>query len=103
MEQIIDKLSEIETAPSRIMESAASEKRQMDQEQEERIAACDARVEESARRELEELRAALQSQSEAELRRLESRMADTLRRMDETYARDHGRITDEIYHNIIRK
>ena len=32
MEQIIEKLSEIETAASRIMESAAEEKRLMDQQ-----------------------------------------------------------------------
>ena len=75
MEQIIEKLSEIETAASRIMESAAEEKRLMDQQQEERLAACDAEIEAATQKKL----------------------------MDEIYSRDHDRITDEIYHNIIRK
>ena len=50
MEQIIEKLSEIETAASRIMESAAEEKRLMDQQQEERLAACDAEIEAATQR-----------------------------------------------------
>ena len=103
MEQIIEKLSEIETAASRIMESAAEEKRLMDQQQEERLAACDAEIEAATQKKLEELRTSLKEQSEAELERLRVNVEETLRRMDGVYCRDHDRITDEIYHNIIRK
>lgn len=103
MEQIIEKLSEIETAASRIMESAAEEKRLMDQQQEERIIACDAQIESATQKRLEELRASLKKQSEAELERLRTNMEETLHRMDEVYRRDHDRITDEIYYKIIRK
>lgn len=103
MEQIIEKLSEIETAASRIMESAADEKRMMDQQQEERISDCDAQIEAATQKKLEELRASLKKQSETELERLRTNMEETLRKMDEIYHRDHDRITDEIYHKIIRK
>ena len=103
MEQIIEKLSEIETAASRILESAAEEKKLMDQQQQERIAACDAQIEAATQKKLEELRASHKKQSESELEQLRINMEETLRRMDEIYSRDHDRITDEIYHNIIRK
>ncbi|HIS26308.1 MAG TPA: ATPase [Candidatus Pullilachnospira intestinigallinarum] len=103
MEQIIEKLSEIETAASRIMESAAEEKKLMDQQQQERIAACDAQIEAATQKKLEELRASLKKQSESELEQLRINMEETLRRMDDVYKRDHDRITDEIYHKIIRK
>ena len=45
MKPIIDKLSEIETAASRIMESAVNETRIQDQKAEERTARFDAQVE----------------------------------------------------------
>lgn len=103
MEQIIEKLSEIETAASRIMESAAEEKRLMDQQQQERIAACDAQIEAATQKKLEELRASLKKQSDSQLEQLRTNMEETLRRMDDVYKRDHDRITDEIFHKIIRK
>lgn len=103
MEQIIEKLSEIETAAERIMDSAAEEKRLMDQQQEERIAACNSHLEEETRKKLEELRASLQKHSQRELDALKQKMDETLRHMDEIYEKDHETITDEIYHTIIRK
>lgn len=45
MEPIIDKLSEIETAASRIMESAVNETKNQDKEAEKRTAEFDAQVE----------------------------------------------------------
>ena len=67
MEPIIDKLSEIETAASRIMESAVNETKNQDKEAEKRTAEFDAQVEAITKKKLEELRLNLQQESEKEL------------------------------------
>lgn len=102
MEPIIDKLSEIETAASRIMDSAVSETRIQDKKAEERTAAFDAQVETATQEKLEALRANLQQQSEQELERLKTSMEKTLQAMDKHFLENHEAITSDIYHKIIR-
>lgn len=102
MEPIIDKLSEIETAASRIMESAVNETRLQDQQAEERTARFDAQVEAATQKQLETLRADLQKHSETELENLKLTMERTLASMNSYFQEKHGQITDEIYHKIIR-
>lgn len=102
MEPIIDKLSEIETAASRIMESAVNETRIQDRKAEEQTAQFDAQVEAATQKKLESLRADLQKRSERELENLKTTMERSLSSMDRYFQENHGQITDEIYHKIIR-
>lgn len=102
MEPIIDKLSEIETAAARIMESAVNETKTQDKKSEERIALFDAEVETATQKKLEALRTDLQKQSVEELLQLQNSMEKTLENMDNNYNTNHHQITDEIYHKIIR-
>lgn len=102
MEPIIDKLSEIETAASRIMESAVNETRLQDKQADERTARFDAQVEAATQKSLENLRADLQKHSEKELENLKITMERTLASMDSYFQKNHGKISDEIYHKIIR-
>lgn len=102
MEHIIDKLSEIETAASRIMESAVNETRIQDQKAEERTARFDAQVEAATQKKLENLRADLQKKSEKELENLKLSMEHSLTSMEHYFQEHHEQITDELYQKIIR-
>ena len=53
MDQVIEKLSEIEEAASRIIDSADSQKKLLDQQQEERITAYDTELENSTAKEVD--------------------------------------------------
>ena len=102
MEPIIDKLSEIETAASRIMEYAVNETRIQDQKAEERTARFDAQVEAATQKKLENLRADLQKKSEKELENLKLSMEHSLTSMEHYFQEHHEQITDELYQKIIR-
>ncbi|MDO4443940.1 MAG: ATPase [Bacillota bacterium] len=102
MEPIIDKLSEIETAASRIMESAVNETKNQDKEAEKRTAEFDAQVEAITQKKLEELRLNLQQESEKELEYMKTGMEHTMSAMEQYYQDNHQKITDKIFHKIIR-
>ena len=67
MESVIDKLSEIETAASRIMESAVEETRRQDNAAEERTSTYDNDTDAQAARTLEAAKRTLQEQADREL------------------------------------
>lgn len=102
MESLIEKLSQIETAASRIMESAVSETKLQDKAAEERTAQFDSQVEASTQEKLDSLRKDLQRHSEKELEDLKRSMETTLASMEKYYQSNHRKIADEIYHKLIR-
>lgn len=102
MEPFIDKLSAIETAASKIMESAINETKLQDKEAEEQTAQFDARLEADAEKQLETIRNDLLDNSEKALEQLKTRMEQTMLHMDQYYQRNHLKIADEIYHQMIR-
>ena len=95
MESVIDKLSEIETAASRIMESAVEETRRQDNAAEERTSAQAARALEAAKR-------TLQEQADRELEHLKTSTERSLKHMDAYYKEHKDALCDKIYHKIIR-
>lgn len=103
MDQIIDKLSEIEIAASRILESAANQKKILDQQQEARIAAYDRELEVSTAKQVEKLQSQLSEQLNRELSKLKSDAEKTLKELDRYYEKNHDTISTEIYKKIIRK
>lgn len=72
MESVIDKLSEIETAASRIMESAVEETRRQDNAAEERTSTYDNDTDAQAARTLEAAKRTLQEQADRELEHLKT-------------------------------
>lgn len=102
MEPIIDKLSEIETAASRIMEAAVNETKTQDKAAEKQTAEFDAQVEASTQKELENLRHDLQQQSEEELEHMKTAMEHTVSAMENYYQENHHKIADKIFYKIIR-
>lgn len=102
MEPIIEKLTEIETATSRIMESAVNETRIQDQASEKRMAEFDRHVEQVTQEKLAQLHDNLQKQAEKELADLKADMEHQMNSMDSYFRDYHQEIADKIYKNIIR-
>ena len=103
MDQVIEKLSEIEEAASKIIDSADSQKKLLDQQQEERITAYDTELENSTAKEVEKLHTKLSGQLEKELSRLHDTSASTLKALEQYYDANHDALSTEIYKKIIRK
>ena len=82
MESVIDKLSEIETAASRIMESAVEETRRQDNAAEERTSTYDNDTDAQAARALEAAKRTLQEQADRELEHLKTSTERSLKHMD---------------------
>ena len=100
MESVIDKLSEIETAASRIMESAVEETRRQDNAAEERT--YDNDTDAQAARALEAAKRTLQEQADRELEHLKASTERSLKHMDAYYKEHKDALCDKIYHKIIR-
>ena len=102
MESVIDKLSEIETAASRIMESAVEETRRQDNAAEERTSTYDNDTDAQAARTLEAAKRTLQEQADRELEHLKTSTERSLKHMDAYYKEPKDALCDKIYHKIIR-
>lgn len=102
MESVIDKLSEIETAASRIMESAVEETRRQDNAAEERTSTYDNDTDAQAARTLEAAKRTLQEQADRELEHLKTSTERSLKHMDAYYKEHKDTLCDKIYHKIIR-
>ena len=84
MESVINKLAEIETAATKIMQAAENQKKLQDEQQEERIAKFDADLEAETAKRIEEITTKLHSTTDADQKK-------------------HGALSTQIYENIIRK
>ena len=102
MESVIDKLSEIETAASRIMESAVEETRRQDNAAEERTSTYDHDTDAQAARTLEAAKRTLQEQADMELENLKTCTERSLKQIDAYYKEHKDALCDKIYHKIIR-
>lgn len=103
MDQIIEKLSEIEIAASRILDSAANQKKVLDEQQEQRIADYDKEIEKSTADKVSALQAELSSRLEKELEKLKSDKEQLSTSLETYYDENHDKISTEIYEKIIRK
>lgn len=103
MDQIIEKLSEIEIAASRILDSAANQKKVLDEQQEQRIAAYDKAIEEATAKKVSKLQADLSSRLEKELEKLKQDKEHVSASLESYYDENHDKISTEIYEKIIRK
>ena len=100
MESVINKLAEIETAATKIMQAAENQKKLQDEQQEERIAKFDAA--ETAKR-IEEITTKLHSTTDADQKKQRDSAAELLSSLDAYYEQNHGTLSTQIYENIIRK
>ena len=96
MESVINKLAEIETAATKIMQAAENQKKLQDEQQEERIAKFDADR-------IEEITTKLHSTTDADQKKQRDSAAELLSSLDAYYEQNHGTLSTQIYENIIRK
>lgn len=103
MDTVINKLSEIETAASAILEGAANQKKQLDQQQEERIAEFDRQIEQETSAEIEKLRRELSASAEQEAAHLRETSDQALQDLEAYYSENHETLATRLYEKIIRK
>ena len=109
MESVINKLAEIETAATKIMQAAENQKkmcirdRLQDEQQEERIAKFDADLEAETAKRIEEITTKLHSTTDADQKKQRDSAAELLSSLDAYYEQNHGTLSTQIYENIIRK
>ena len=103
MESVINKLAEIETAATKIMQAAENQKKLQDEQQEERIAKFDADLEAETAKRIEEITTKLHSTTDADQKKQRDSAAELLSSLDAYYEQNHGTLSTQIYENIIRK
>lgn len=103
MNIIIDKLSEIDKAASRIIDSAAEKKSSMDQANEEKMKALDRKVEKENAEKIEAMRREFQESQDAELAGIRQQAQDIRREMEAYYEKNHDALSAKIVEDIIRK
>lgn len=103
MESVINKLSEIEIAASRILDGADNQKKLLDEQQEERIAAFDAELEAKTSNQIARITEELRLKTDAEQKKLQTSASELLSSLDSYYETHHGTLSTEIYEKIIRK
>ena len=103
MESVINKLAEIETAATKIMQAAENQKKLQDEQREERIAKFDADLEAETAKRIEEITTKLHSTTDADQKKQRDSAAELLSSLDAYYELNHGTLSTQIYENIIRK
>ena len=100
MEQIIGKLSEIETTAETIMRDALQKKKALSAEMERQSKEFDTQLEKQTEEQIKEIRRNLEGE------RLSSLREDTqaaLSQLDAYYAKNHERLSREIFEKIIQE
>ena len=103
MDTVINKLSEIEVAASRILEGAANQKKVLDQQQEEQIAEYDQQIDKETAAEIARLQQELSVSMDSELQKLKQSSEHALQSLETYYIENHETLVEQIYEKIIRK
>lgn len=101
MEQILNKLSEIEITARRIMEDADRTKATLSAEAEQQCKAFDAELEQDTNKKIEELRSSLEEKKNTELESLRQSMETALRELDVYYSQNQEKLSEELFHKLL--
>ena len=101
MEQIISKLSEIETAARFITEDTAKQKKALSDEMEKQCRAFDAALAEETDRKIGEIRRNLESEKNDRLSSLSKETQASIQALDSYYEKNHQRLSREIFKKIL--
>ena len=100
MNQIIQRLSEVETAASSIIEEAGAKKKQMAKDQDARIAAFEKQVHEETQKKISAQQAELEKKIAEELEAQEE-LEKQLAHMDRIYEESHSAIARQLLAKIV--
>ena len=101
MEQILNKLSEIETAARHIMEDADRTKAALSSEMEQQCRDFDATLEQKTNLKIQELRNSLEKQKDQELTLLRQQTEKALIDLDAYYRQNHQQLSEELFHRLL--
>lgn len=102
METVLNKLSEIEAAATQIMEAAASEKKELEQQMQKQIADFDRMLEEKTAERVEHSKKKLNNAKEKELSDLKSDNRKLLEELETYYQKNRKKLSSEIFNELIR-
>lgn len=101
MEQILNKLSEIEVTARRIMEDADQTKNALSAETEQKCKDFDAALEQETSEKIQKLRDSLEEKKDAELSALRQKTEASLRELDAYFTKNHERLSEELFHRLL--
>ena len=102
MEDIINKLAEIEAAASKIMDDVSEQKKQLALEYDQAIQDFDRSIDEETRKKTAGIREGLETQMKEKLAHQEAETARTLEEMEKHYTECHTALAKQIYNRILR-
>lgn len=102
MEDIINKLAEIEAAASHIMEDVSEQKKQLAQQYEEAVQKFDANIDMEIQNLSDTIRQELEIQMKKELENQRNEAEQILTQLEAYYTKCHTNMAKEIYDRILR-
>lgn len=102
MEQILNKLSEIEITARRIMEDADRTKKALSEEMEKKCKDYDAALEKETNAEIQKIRADLEKEKDAQLTALRRETEMSFSQLDSYYEKNHERLSEELFKKILK-
>ena len=103
MEQIIGKLSEIETTAETIMKDATQQKKALSAEMERQSKEFDTQLEKQTEEQIQEIRRNLEGEKDKRLATLRKDTQAALGELDAYYQKNHERLSREIFEKIIQE
>ena len=100
MEQILNKLSEIEATANAIMQDAARQKQALSEEAEKQTKEFDASLEKETSDEIRKIREDLAHEKDARINELRAETEDQLSRLDAYYKAHHESLRSELFQKI---
>ena len=101
MEQILNKLSEIELTAQRIIEDSDKEKQKLSAEAEQKCKAFDAQLEAETSAQIQKIRDGLEKEKDAQLSTLQADTKSTFSALDAYYEKNHTRLSKELFEKIL--
>ena len=102
MEDIINKLAEIEAADSHIMDDVSEQKKQLALEYDQAVQDFDRAIDEETQKKTASIRKELEVRMKEKLSHQESETARTLKQMEDHYEEHHKDLAAQIYNRILR-
>lgn len=102
MEQILEKLSEIEITAQRIMDDADRTKAALSAEMEQQCRNFDAELEQETNQKIQKLRNNLEAQKDQELTALRHRTEQHLADLDTYYRQNHQQLAEELFQQLLK-
>lgn len=103
MDNVINKLSEIEQTAASIMEAANARKKEFASEMEKKTADFDAALEAETEKKVTDLRAQMETTMQSKLETQRSDAEKVLRQMEESYHTNHHSYAKELFQSMIKE